>query len=308
MSYDLDLDVYTATPLEEAGSVTFNAKGIYFDELLEHIFASQESSPPQIQSQPQGRNQNVRQNNATPVQSLPTNFTFKKENNIYFFGTADQLSLRKVEVVQMMHRSVELLGDPSQSQGFRTSGRTSSGGVNYFGNGVQGQQNQGSNRRTLNTQSSGFGDYQDGAEAIVNIIPDEIKAELDIRVDYELNSFFVSGPSANINRFKKFVKEIDKPVPVVLIEVMILEVKKSATVETGNQLGHWRKSRKYTGAFVPGYGGDLGCPDRKQDNRGDSTVSVRSISEGSFPSSLPTSRPWKPMETSKSGLPRNCRP
>ncbi|MEO1010895.1 MAG: hypothetical protein AAFX53_06280 [Bacteroidota bacterium] len=241
LSQDLDLDVYTATPLEEAGHVTFNAREIHFDDLLEHIFTSQENRVPVVENN-QGRNQkqNSRSNiNPMPPPDLPTNFTFKKENNIYFFGTADQLSLRKIEVVQMMHRSVELLGDPSQSQGFRRSGRTANANVNFFGNnGSQGgQQGLGNNRRSLNTQSNSFGNYQDGAEAIVSILPDEIKSELDIRVDYELNSFFVSGPSANINRFKKFIKEIDRPVPVVLIEVMILEVRKSATVETGISWG-----------------------------------------------------------------------
>jgi len=219
--------------LEEAGNVTFNAQGIYFDDLLEHIFASQEASQPVPQNQGGNNpNRNSRQNNQPIASSLPTNFTFKKENNIYFFGTADQLSLRQVEVIQMMHRSVELLGDPSQSAGNRASGRTANGNVNFFG-GPQGGQQQngiGTNRRLVNTQSNSFGDYQDGAEALVSILPDEIKSELDIRVDYELNSFFVSGPSANINRFKKFIAKIDKPVPVVLIEVIIIEVRKSATV------------------------------------------------------------------------------
>lgn len=241
LRYDLKLDIYTATSLEQAGHVTFNAQGIYFDDLLEHIFAGQEGNIPAPQpTNDTNPNRNSRQNNVQAAPSLPTNFTYKKENNIYFFGTADQLNLRKVEVIQMMHRSVELLGDPSQSGGTRSSGRTSSGGVNYFGNGSQGQQQGGggTNRRAINTQSSNnFGEYQDTAEAIVSILPDEIKSELDIRVDYELNSFLVSGPSANINRFKKFLQQIDKPVPVILIEVMIIEVKKSATVETGISWG-----------------------------------------------------------------------
>lgn len=252
LSIDLDLDVYTATPLEQAGSVTFNAKEIHFDELLEHIFASQEASVPMVENVP-NRGSSARQNNNQPIQSLPTNFTFKKENDIYFFGTADQLSLRKVEVIQMMHRSVELLGDPAQSQGFRTSGRTTNTNVNYYGNGGTqgGQQGQTNNRRPINTQNNSFGDYQDGAEAIVSILPDEVKSELDIRVDYELNSFIVSGPTANINRFKKFIAEIDKPVPVVLIEVMIIEVKKSATVETGISWGIGENEVNTQGRLFP---------------------------------------------------------
>lgn len=263
LRYDLKLDVYTATPLEQAGNVTFNAKNIYLDDLFEHIFASQEAASPMVQDQnTNGSNRNSRQNSQPVAPSLPTNFTFKKENNIYFFGTADQLSLRKIEVVQMMHRSVELLGDPSQSQGYRSSGRTTNSNVNFFGGNQNGGQQGGfnSNRRSLNTQSNGgFGDYQDSAEAIVSIIPDEVKSELDIRVDYELNSFFVSGPSANINRFKKFIKEIDKPVPVVLIEVMIIEVRKSATVETGISWGIGENPVNTSGRLFPDANVTLGA-------------------------------------------------
>lgn len=255
LSYDLNLDVYTATPLEQAGSVTFNAKGIFYDDLLEHIFESQETSAPVIEkSSDRNQKTNNRQNNLQTQIIVPSNFTFKKENNIYFFGTANQLSLRKVEVIPMMYRSVELLGDPSQSSGYRSSGRTSNSNsnINYYGNNGQGgQQGLSSNRRSLNTQSTSFDTYQDGAEAIVSILPDEIKSDLDIRVDYELNSFYVSGPSANINRFKKFIKEIDKPVPVILIEVMIIEVKKSATVETGISWGIGEKPINTQGKLFP---------------------------------------------------------
>ncbi|MBC31144.1 MAG: general secretion pathway protein GspD [Muricauda sp.] len=243
LSHDLRLDVYTATPLEEAGNVTFNAKSIYFDDLLAHIFESKERGVPTKTVENTQRNGRSRNNNETSPAPPLKNFTFKKENNIYFFGTADQLSLRKVEIVQMMHRSVELLNDPSYySGGMRTAGRTSQGGINYIANGSTGglqggQQGFNNSRRTLNTQTEQFGSYHDGAEALVNILPDEIKADLDIKVDFELNSFFVSGPSSKIERFKSFIKEIDRPVPVVLIEVMIIEVRKSATVETGISWG-----------------------------------------------------------------------
>ncbi len=263
LRYDLKLDIYTATPLEQAGNVTFNAQDIHFDELLEHIFAGKGGGIQAPESDvANNSNRNSRPNNSPIAQSLPSNFTYKKENNIYFFGTADQLNLRNVEVVQMMHRSVELLGDPSQSGGTRTSGRTSSGGVNYFGNGSQGGQQggAGNSRRSINTQSSNsFGDYQNSAEAIVSILPDEIKSELDIRVDYEMNSFFVSGPSANITRFKKFIDKIDKPVPVVLIEVMILEVKKSATVETGISWGIGDTPVNTSGKLFPDANVNLGA-------------------------------------------------
>lgn len=245
LGHDLHLDVYTASPLEQAGNVTFNAKNIYFDDLLAHIFESQAKSqpaPPQVGGSNNGRansgyaNVNNRPTNGT------VNFAFKKENNIYFFGTEDQLSLREIEIIQMMHRSVELMSDPTYySGGNRTAGRTNVGNVNYFSNGqnsgLQNNQRNLNNQRPVNTRGGGFDSFQSGTEALVNILPDEIKSDLDIKVDFELNSFLVSGPSANIERFKKFIAEIDKPVPVVLIEVMIIEVRKSSLVETGISWG-----------------------------------------------------------------------
>lgn len=259
LAHDLKLDVYTATPLEQAGKVTFNAKNIYFDDLLAHIFESQQTGTvPLPNNMPQ--NGPTRGRNMTDSPNLsdtaPTNFTFKKENNIYFFGTADQLSLRKVEIVQMMHRSVELLGDPtSYSGGSRSAGRTNTGSINYYGNGQgsnfqDGMQNF-NNQRSINTRNDGFGDYKDTAEALVSILPDEIKSDLDIKVDFELNSFFVSGPSANIERFKSFIAEIDKPVPVVLIEVMIIEVKRSSIVETGISWGIGEEPVETQGKLFP---------------------------------------------------------
>jgi len=247
LGYDLDLDIYTAAPLEQAGKVTFNAKGILFDDLLHHIFEGRGTgaAPAQNTSATNSSNaQNFSQNNKGQApQNTPIRFTFKKEGNIYFFGNSDQLSVRNTEVIQMMYRSVELLGDPSMRGSNRSSGRTNNSNVNFYGtNGSNGLGSPNgsignSNRRPVNNTSQGFDTYTDGAEAIVSILPDEIKSDLDIRVDYELNSFFVSGPSANINRFKSFIKKIDQPVPVVLIEVMIIEVKKSATVETGISWG-----------------------------------------------------------------------
>ncbi len=281
LSFDLNLNVYTATPLEEAGTVTFKTDRISYDELLERMFESQTKSTftngnAATNQQNRTGNQNGAQNQsqrrqgqaaATPT-TMPTNFTFKKEGDVYFFGTADQLSVRKIEVIQMMHRSVELLGDPMQSSfgGGRVSGRTVNSSVNYVGGGFQNgignnqgfgnNQNFGNNQRVgnnrnVNTRSNSFGNYNSEAEALVNILPDDIKADLDIRMDFELNSFLVSGPAANINRFRKFIAEIDKPVPVVLIEVMLIEVKKSATVETGISWGIGENPVNTSGKLFP---------------------------------------------------------
>jgi len=255
LSFDLNLDVYMATPLAKAGNITFKAKQIHYDELLTKMFESKTlvSPNPSLNQNPQtqGRaNRNGNDNSNTPNTAATKTFTFKKENNIYFFGTEDQLSVRTLEVIQMMHRSVELLGDPTQNiNSNRSAGRTVGGNINYLGGGIAGQgtlggtqnnlgRNNFNNARNINPQNSQFGNsYASNAEAIVNILPDDVVADLDIKVDFELNSFLVSGAASKINRFKNFIREIDKPVPVILIEVMLIEVRNTATIETGISWG-----------------------------------------------------------------------
>lgn len=229
---ELKIDIFTAAPLNDAGTASFKAKSITFDEMLTKIFESQIVSS-SVGSNGNAQNQN---RNAVPLKT-ERKFTFKKDGEIYFFGTDDQLSVRKVEVIHLMHRSIELLSDPAGGNR-RNNFNTNTSFTTYGNNSNQFNNNNNRNREQLNTNSrQNFGNYNSVAEAIVSIVPDEVKQDLDIKVDYELNSFYVTGPSENINRFKKFIQKIDKPVPVILIEIMILEVSKSATVETGISWG-----------------------------------------------------------------------
>jgi type IV pilus assembly protein PilQ len=227
---ELKIDVFTATPLDEAGTASFKAKAITFDEMLTKIFEAQIVLNSKNSSS-NGQNQN---RNAVP-DGTAKKFTFKKEGNLYFFGIDNQLSVRKVEVVHLMHRSIELLSDPKGGSSRVNRNTTSFGNTN---NQFYNTNTNSNNRTQLNTNNSqSFSDYGGKAEALVNIVPDEVKQDLDIKIDYELNSFYINGPSENIERFKKFIRQIDKPVPVVLIEVMIIEVSKTSTVETGVSWG-----------------------------------------------------------------------
>ncbi len=251
---ELKIDIFTATPLDNAGIASFKAKSITFDNLLTKIFETQTVS----------NSGSGNSNNQNPsVSASNQKFSFKKEGNIYFFGTENQLSVRKVEIISLMHRSVELLADPSgSSSSRRTGGRSygsygssgssgSSGSYNNYNNQFDNVSNN-RNREQVNTnRNQNFGDYNNKAEALISILPDEIIQDLDIKIDYELNSFYVNGPSANIERFKKFIHQIDKPVPVVLIEVMLIEVSKSATVETGVSWGIGEESAKTKGGIFP---------------------------------------------------------
>lgn len=74
-------------------------------------------------------------------------------------------------------------------------------------------------------------------ESVMDIIPQELKKDVEIKEFVELNGFIVSGSYLNIAELRNFLREIDIRVPVVLIDVMIVEVKKEFNMETGLELG-----------------------------------------------------------------------
>ncbi|PHS65750.1 MAG: general secretion pathway protein GspD [Flavobacterium sp.] len=234
---DLDLDIFTASPLDDAGTATVTAENISFDLLLDKIFEST------------GNNQGSASTNSK--ESI-AKFTYKKEGNIYYFGTENQLSLKQVEVIPMMYRSIKLLSDPSGA-GQRKAGRTTSfntNPVNYI-NGANQNQNNRNNTNRNSTSTTNSSSNSNNSISIEDIIPDDIKDGLDIKIDFELNSFIVSGSGAKVERFKKFVTFIDKPVPVILIEVMILEVNRSAIIETGIKFGLGEEPTQTIGEVFP---------------------------------------------------------
>src|SRR5690606_25971538 len=61
-------------------------------------------------------------------------------------------------------------------------------------------------------------------ESIVDVIPQELKKDVEIKEFIELNGLIVSGSYLNIAEIKGFIRKIDIAVPVILIDVMIVEV------------------------------------------------------------------------------------
>ncbi|WP_299223279.1 general secretion pathway protein GspD [uncultured Aquimarina sp.] len=276
LSEDLKLNIFTASPLENAGNVTVKAEAISFDDLLIKIFESNSNAATQNPAPNNQNNRNNSPNQQGGFQSSPTtptsnNFTFKKEGDVYYFGTENQLTIKKIEMVQMMHRSIAMLGDanPAGGLGGNSFGNNNfvTGGTNFFGN--QGNsnlnQNRGNNRNQVglnsgtsrNSSSTSTNSAQAGS--ISDIFPASITEGLDIKIDTELNSFVVSGSGTRVEKFKNFIKYIDKPVPLILIEVMILEVSKSATVETGVEFGIGKEPTTTEGATFPNTNITLGA-------------------------------------------------
>src|SRR5690606_19907072 len=92
------------------------------------------------------------------------------------------------------------------------------------------------NQSTSNNQNTSNSDSM-AKSTLIDIVPIEIVQDLDVQVDYELNCFYVNGTSTNIERLKEFLNNIDKPVPVILIEVMFIEVNQNMNLEAGVSWG-----------------------------------------------------------------------
>lgn len=241
---ELNIDLFISSPLESAGTATVKAKSISFDDLLNKIFEAKNSSGSNNQSltSPNGFNGI---NNDSSAPSNISEYSYYKNNNVYYFGLKTQLVIRNIKTIPLMRRSIEIMTDPTRELN-RSAGRINNNQNNFTNFNAQDPQRNNSNFGQYNADNT-----QKSQGDILSIIPDEVKAGLDIKIDMEQNSFIVSGPAENINRFENFISYIDKEVPVVLIEVMIIDVKRSASIETGISAGIGDKPVTTAGNVFP---------------------------------------------------------
>ncbi|RED26124.1 type IV pilus assembly protein PilQ [Flavobacterium cutihirudinis] len=254
IGHELDIDMFISSPLENAGTGTVKAKNITFDALLVKLFETKPENNSSMNTSSQQFSNNNPAGIITP--SSGNSFTFRKSGAIYYFGTKDQLIVRNIKSIALMHRSIELLSDPSKEG--RSAGRLNNtnnySNYNSFNSSdtrTNSNYQNPNNNYNNNSYNSASSNSNNPSESILAIIPDEIKKDLDIKIDKELNSFLVNGPAANVERFESFIQYIDKAVPVILIEVMLLEVNRSATVETGIQAGIGDKPVTTKGTVFP---------------------------------------------------------
>jgi type IV pilus assembly protein PilQ len=88
---------------------------------------------------------------------------------------------------------------------------------------------------------------------------------------------FLTGPSYQIDEFELFVKEIDKVVPVVLIEVIIMYVNKSISVSTGIQAGLGDAPVQTSGQVFPAVDVTIGADKINQIINGSGWVNLGNV-------------------------------
>lgn len=68
-------------------------------------------------------------------------------------------------------------------------------------------------------------------------IPVQLKEGLELKTFSDLNAIIASGDQRRVQRVENFLRSIDKRVPLVTIEVMIMEVTKNISMEAGLGIG-----------------------------------------------------------------------
>ena len=211
IAYDLNLNMATSQPLRNIGKTTIKSDSISFNNLLTSLLEN-------------------------------TKFTYKYDNGMYFFGKQKLASVEDVVVIPMINRSIQLMMEPMESMSNLPSGSqitntfASNGSFNNNFNqrGTNPQGNFNNRRNQTRTSNQKTDDLQ---TTLYDIFPEGIRDSLKVSIDVEQNSFLVKGDALKIEKFKKFIKKIDQPVPMVMIEVMLLEVNKSNSVSAGIELG-----------------------------------------------------------------------
>lgn len=89
-------------------------------------------------------------------------------------------------------------------------------------------------------------------EEVMQVIPSDLKEGVEVIEFQDLNSFVFSGSSLQIDEIERFIKEIDKTVPMITIEVILMEARRGRTLTTGIQAGKGADSTRAGGTLLPG--------------------------------------------------------
>jgi type IV pilus assembly protein PilQ len=89
-------------------------------------------------------------------------------------------------------------------------------------------------------------------EGIVESIPSELKKGVEIKEFKNLNSIVLSGQVPQIMELQVFLKQLDRVVPQILIEVIMVDIQKSKSVSTGINARITSDSIATGGSVFPG--------------------------------------------------------
>lgn len=95
-------------------------------------------------------------------------------------------------------------------------------------------------------------------DKLIDVIPENLKKGVQIAAFGDLNSMIASGDQRHVARVEQFLHEIDKTVPLITIEVMIVDASKDVILEAGLGLGVGTSPTQTSGTLSLGIDMTLG--------------------------------------------------
>ncbi|MEO0899588.1 MAG: type II and III secretion system protein [Bacteroidota bacterium] len=185
-----------------------------------------------------------------------TPYAFKKDEELYLVGKAESSWLQTLEIVKLKHRPTRQAMELIPGVSGITSSGTSEGNLTNTNRQLNNLQNNRPNGNLNNTnfRPNGFNNgfqnsfnspFSNGLNgnlgAATPSAPPEIsKATVgDVElVDYsELNRIILKGPADQVKEITEFLLEIDRPVPMIRIEMVVVEINKDRFLNTSLQAG-----------------------------------------------------------------------
>lgn len=169
VSSELKINYYLFS--EPKGNISLTIKDVTHEQLLNHLFTN-------------------------------TDYTFRKENDIYLIGERQIEGLRGTRVIMLKYRTVDKVTD---------------------------------------------------------LIPADLKKDVDIKLFSDQNSLIVSGSQPRIEELEAFLRDIDRVVPVISIEVMIVDIRNSHAIASGIKAGLGTKPTETGGDLFPSLNFNMGA-------------------------------------------------
>lgn len=191
-----------------------------------------------------------------------TEYTYRKDGDLFLIGAKTLDGLRSTRIVRMKYRptfqAIELIPgvkSTAQSQtnrntnqnrqqnrrnpeAARTNSPYNNTNQNHNNNSQNGYQNSYGNSSSGTGLGTGQNQYGPSTDAT---IPPEITkttvGETEIIEYPELNRIILDGPTDQIDRIAWFLEQIDRPVPMVKVEMLVVEVNKDRMLNTGVKAG-----------------------------------------------------------------------
>lgn len=89
-------------------------------------------------------------------------------------------------------------------------------------------------------------------DSLLVVIPKEFTQDISLKEFSDLNSILASGSNERIRVFEDFCNQIDKSVPVIMIEVIIVDIQSTTTLETGLNAGFGQAPATTKGTVLSG--------------------------------------------------------